>query len=164
MDSKENQATHRLLKVRAENSKTGSSRTINSPVARRLERLEAAYKSIGMECQPHHLLFRNPTPARKESNIPYAQPAFTKRLENILKWSGIQEGIDKTNRKIVLYSSRHTFITWRLEHGVNIHMLSRQVGSSIYYIEQTYSHIETAKSTEELTKGMQFIKTLEEQD
>lgn len=164
MDTKENQKTHRLLKVRAENSKTGSSRTINAPVARRLERLEAAYKSIGMDCQPHHLLFRNPTPARKESNIPYAQPAFTKRLENILKWSGIQEELDKTNRKIVLYSSRHAFITWRLEHGVNIHMLAKQVGSSVFYIEQTYSHVETARSTEELTKGMQFIKTLEQKD
>ena len=164
MDSKGDQATHRLLKVRAENSKTGSSRIINSPIARRLERLEAAYKSIGMECHPNHLLFRNPTPARKESNIPYAQPAFTKRLENILKWSGIEDELKRTDRKIVLYSSRHSFITWRLEHGVNIHMLSKQVGTSVYYIEQTYSHVETAKSTQELTKGMQFIKTLEQQD
>lgn len=164
MDTKENQQTHRLLKVRAENSKTGVSRVINAPVARRLERLQKAYASIGMECEPHHYIFRNPTPARKDSNIAFGQPAFTKRLENILLWSGIQEELDKTNRKIVLYSSRHFYVTIRLENGVNIHQLSRQIGSSVHYIESTYSHVETAKSTEELTKGIGFIKRLEEQD
>ena len=42
-DSKENQQVMRLLKVRAENAKTGKSRTINAPVARRLQRLQKAY-------------------------------------------------------------------------------------------------------------------------
>ena len=51
-----------------------------------------------------------------------------------------------------------------LEHGVNIHMLCRNIGSSVTYVESTYSHVETAKSTEELTKGIGFIKKLEQQD
>ena len=164
IDSKEQQQTHRLLKVRAETSKTGMSRTINAPVATYLERLKKAYESLGMECEPHHFLFRNPTPARKDKNIAFGQPALTKRLENILQWSGVQEELDKESKKVVLYSGRHAYVTWRLENGVNIHMLARNIGSSVTYIEQTYSHVETAKSTEELTKGMGFIKRLEQQD
>ena len=89
-DSKENQQVMRLLKVRSENSKTGKSRTINAPVARRLQRLEQAYEEIGMPCEPTDFLFRNPTPARREKNIPWGQPALTKRLEKILEWSGIK--------------------------------------------------------------------------
>ena len=49
MDSKEQQKTHRLLKVRAATSKTGMSRTINAPVAIYMERLKKAYESRGME-------------------------------------------------------------------------------------------------------------------
>ena len=117
-----------------------------------------------MECEPHHFLFRNPTPARREKNIPFGDAPFTQRLENILKWSGIQEELDNQNKKVVLYSARHAYVTWRLEHGVNIHMLCRNIGSSVTYVESTYSHVETAKSTEELTKGIGFIKKLEQQD
>ena len=47
---------------------------------------------------------------------------------------------------------------------MNIHMLCRNIGSSVTYVESTYSHVETAKSTEELTKGIGFIKKLEQQD
>ena len=164
MDSKEQQKTHRLLKVRAATSKTGMPRTINAPVAIYMERLKKAYESLGMECEPHHFLFRNPTPARREKNTPFGDHTFTQRLENILKWSGIQEELDKQNKKVVLYSARHAYVTWRLEHGVNIHMLCRNIGSSVTYVESTYSHVETAKSTEELTKGIGFIKKLEQQD
>ena len=164
MDKKEHQETHRLLRVREENSKTGYARTINAPVARRLQRLEEAYKDIGMECLPHHFIFRNPTPTRQEKNIPYAQPALTKRLNQLLILSGLQKELDATNRKITLYSQRHFYVTIRLENGVDIHRLAKNIGSSTTYIEKTYSHIETARSTEELTKGMTFIKTIEEKE
>ena len=163
MDSKEQQQTHRLLKVRAETSKQvcpGQSMLLLPPIWRDSK----AYESLGMECEPHHFLFRNPTPARKDKNIAFGQPALTKRLENILQWSGVQEELDKESKKVVLYSGRHAYVTWRLENGVNIHMLAKNIGSSVTYIEQTYSHVETAKSTEELTKGMGFIKRLEQQD
>lgn len=89
---------------------------------------------------------------------------MTKRLNQLLILSGLQKELDATNRKITLYSQRHFYVTIRLENGVDIHRLAKNIGSSTTYIEKTYSHIETARSTEELTKGMTFIKTIEEID
>ena len=163
-DSKENQQVMRLLKVRSENSKTGKSRTINAPVARRLQRLQKAYEEIGMSCEPTDFLFRNPTPARRDKNIPWGQPALTKRLEKILEWSGIQENLTRTRRKITLYSQRAFYVTLRLRHGMNIHLLCKNIGSSILYVEKNYSHVVVESNTDKITEGMAKIKTLEQTD
>jgi integrase len=163
-DTPENQKVMRLLMVRAENAKTGRSRTINAPVARRLERLQKAYEEIGMPCKPTDYLFRNPTPARREKNIAWAQPALTKRLANVLVASGVQDELDKTDRKIVLYSQRHFYVTLRLRHGMNIHLLAKNIGSSVTYIEKNYSHVQIESNTDQITEGMARVKTLEEID
>ena len=163
-DTAEHQRVMRLMKVRAENSKTGKSRTINAPVARRLERLKKAYEDIGMTCEPTDFLFRNPTPARRHKNVAWGQPALTKRLEKVLDWSGIQENLDLTGRRITLYSQRHFYVTLRLRHGMNIHLLCKNIGSSILYVEQNYSHVVVESNTEKITQGMAKVRTLEEQD
>jgi len=163
-DNPEDQKVMRLLKVRSENSKTGRSRTINAPVARRLERLKKAYEDIGMKCEPTDFLFRNPTPARREKNVVWGQSTFTDRLKKVLECSGVQEELDRTNRSICLYSQRHFYVTLRLRHGLNIHLLSKQIGSSVNFIEKNYSHIQIESNTEKITEGMAKIKTLEEQD
>jgi len=163
-DRPEDQKVMRLLKVRSENSKNGRSRTINAPVARRLERLKKAYEDIGMKCEPTDFLFRNPTPARREKNIAWGQPALTNRLKKVLECSGVQEELDRTNRSICLYSQRHFYVTLRLRNGLNIHLLSKQIGSSVHFIETNYSHIQIESNTDKITQGMAKIKTLEEQD
>ncbi len=163
-DTKEQQQTHRLLKVRVENSKTGRMRSVNGPVGRRLERLRKSYEDIGMECGPEHFIFRNPTWERQTKNIPYHQKVFTDRLNVVLKETGLQEILDKTNRKITLYSSRHFYTTLRLQNGVDIHLLSRQLGTSTTYIDETYSHIQVETNTERITQGMTLIKTYETED
>ena len=160
----EDQKVMRLLKVRSENSKNGRSRTINAPVARRLERLKKAYEDIGMKCEPTDFLFRNPTPARREKNIAWGQPALTNRLKKVLECSGVQEELDRTNRSICLYGQRHFYVTLRLRNGLNIHLLSKQIGSSVHFIETNYSHIQIESNTDKITQGMAKIKTLEEQD
>jgi integrase len=114
-----------------------------------------------MECGPDHYIFRNPTWKRQEKNIPYHQKVFTDRLNKALKETGLQEELDKTNRKITLYSSRHFYTTLRLQNGLDIHLLSKQLGTSTTYIDQTYSHIQVETNTERITKGMTLIKTLE---
>ena len=163
-DTEEDKKVMRLLKVRSENSKTGKSRTINAPVARRLQRLQKAYEDIGMECNPSDFLFRNPTPARREKNIAWGQPALTKRLEKVLESSGIQEDLNLTGRKITLYSQRHFYCTLRLRYGMNIHLLCKNIGSSILYVEQTYSHVVVESNTDKITQGMMKVKTLETTD
>ena len=163
-DTVENQQIMRLLKVRSENSKTGRSRTINAPVARRLERLKKAYEEIGMECEPNDYLFRNPTPARRTKNVAWGQSVLTSRLKSVLEWSGIQTELDRTNRKIVLYSQRHFYVSLRLRHGMNIHLLAKNIGSSVLYIEKNYSHVQIESNTDKITQGMAKVKTLETQD
>jgi len=161
-DTKENQKIFRLLKVRSENSKTGKMRSVNGPVGRRLERLRETYEKIGMECGPDQYIFRNPTWKRQDKNIPYHQKVFTDRLEKVLKETSLQDELDKTNRRITLYSSRHFYTTLRLQNGLDIHLLSKQLGTSTTYIDQTYSHIQVETNTERITKGMSLIRTLEE--
>jgi integrase len=163
-DTPEHQEVMRLLQVKAENSKTGRSRWINAPVARRLQRLQRAYEDIGKTCEPADYLFRNPTWERQTLNIPWGQPALTKRLANVLEWSGIQKELDKTNRKIVLYSQRHFYVTLRLRNGMNIHLLAKNIGSSVLYIEKNYSHIQIESNTDKITQGMAKVKSLEETD
>ena len=162
-DTKEQQKTHRLLKVRTENSKTGKMRSVNGPVGRRLERLKKSYEDLGMECGPEHYIFRNPTYRKQDKNSPYHQVVFTNRLNKVLEETGIQEELDKTQRKITLYSSRHFYTTLRLQNGLDIHLLSKQLGTSTNYIDQTYSHIQVETNTERITQGMSLIKTLEKE-
>ena len=162
-DTKENQKIFRLLKVRSENSKTGKMRSVNSPVGRRLQRLKESYEKLGMKCEPNHFIFRNPTWEKQDKNIPYHQKIFMDRLEKVLEETGIQEELDKTNRRITLYSSRHFYTTLRLQNGLDIHLLSKQLGTSTTYIDETYSHIQVETNTERITKGMSLIRTLEEE-
>lgn len=160
-DTEENKKVFRLLEVKASNSKTGKKRVVNAPIARRLQRLAKAYKDIGMTIEPKDFIFRNPTWERQSKNIPYKQPAFTKRLEAVLKEAGLNDELEKTGRKITLYSSRHFYTTLRLQNGLNIHLLARQLGTSTTYIDQTYSHIQIEQNTEKISQGMTFIKRLE---
>ena len=162
-DTKENQKVFRLLRVKSENSKTGKMRSVNGPVGRRLERLKKSYEEIGMECGPEHFIFRNPTWERQEKNVPYHQKVFKDRLDKVLDETGIQKELDKTERKITPYSSRHFYTTLRLQNGLDIHLLSKQLGTSTTYIDQTYSHIQVETNTERITQGMSLIKTLEEE-
>jgi len=162
-DTKENQKIFRLLKVKSENSKTGKMRSVNSPVGRRLERLKKSYQDLGMECGPGDYIFRNPTYKKQDKNSPYHQVVFTNRLNKVLEETGIQEELDKTQRNITLYSSRHFYTTLRLQNGLDIHLLSKQLGTSTHYIDQTYSHIQVETNTERITQGMSLIKTLEEE-
>lgn len=162
-DTEEQQKVFRILRVKSENSKTGRMRSVNSPVGRRLERLKKSYEKLGMECVPGDYIFRNPTYKKQDKNSPYHQVVFTKRLEKVLKETGIQEELDKTQRRITLYSSRHFYTTLRLQNGLDIHLLSKQLGTSTHYIDQTYSHIQVETNTERITQGMSLIKTLEEE-
>ena len=76
------------------------------------------------------------------------------RLEKVLEETGIQEELDKTNRRITLYSSRHFYTTLRLQNGLDIHLLSKQLGTSTTYIDETYSHIQVETRVCPTQKGL----------
>ena len=162
-DTKENQKIYRIIKVRSENSKTGRMRSVNGPVGRRFERLKKTYEKLGFECGPDTFVFRNTHPRMKGENVPYKKSMFSKRLVDLLMESGLKEDLDKSGKHITLYSSRHFYTTMRLQNGLDIHLLSKQLGTSTNYIDQTYSHIQVETNTERITQGMTLLKTLEEE-
>ena len=48
---------------------------------------------------------------------------------------------DKHGGRRTLYSLRHTYATFRLMRGVEIHLLAKQMGTSVAMIEKHYSHL-----------------------
>jgi len=161
-DTKENQKIYRILKVRSENSKTGRRRSVNGPVGRRLERLKETYEKLGFSCGPDQYIFKNTHPRKKGENVPYNKVVFTKRLSQVLEETGLKKELDESGRHISLYSSRHFYTTLRLQNGLDIHLLSKQLGTSTHYIDKTYSHIQVETNTERITQGMTLLKTLEQ--
>ena len=153
---KEKQATDCLMKVRSDNSKTGKARVCVAPVKKRIERVIESYKKLGITHKPDDYLFMNPlSQVRKQ----YSRESMWKRLKTVLADSGLQEEIDMQNKAISLYSFRHTYACWRLRYGdVPIHLLAKQMGTSIQKIENTYGHIEVEKQADLITKAQEHIK------
>ena len=51
----------------------------------------------------------------------------------------------------VLYSLRHSYITWELEAGTDLLKIAAQCGTSVEMIERHYSHIVPLMFAEELS-------------
>ena len=158
-DSKELQQTHLKIKVRADNSKTGKSRIIVSPIKKRVDRIKEAYKKLGVAHKPDDYLIFNPHSKERKQ---YTRQALYQRLQEVLEKSGLKKELADDHLKVSLYSSRHAFITWRLRYGnVPIHLVAKVAGTSIQKIEQTYGHIEVEKQTEMLTRNQGRARTAE---
>jgi integrase len=71
-----------------------------------------------------------------EGDAPHSLDGVFERLmveSNLLK--------DATGKNRTLYSLRHTYATFRLEEGVDIHTLAKQMGTSTLMIEKHYSKL-----------------------
>jgi hypothetical protein len=77
-----------------------------------------------------------------------------KRLQKVMELSGLKQKLEEEGRHITLYSARHFYCTQRLMNKVDIHTLALNMGTSINYIEKTYSHLTTLMMSEEITKAM----------
>lgn len=140
-----------VMRIRADNSKTGRARSVVAPVRRRIDAILNAYKQLGINHLPEDYLLISPTSKTRES---YTRQAIYQRLKASLEESGLTAKMAKTGKTISLYSARHTYITWRLRFGgVPIHLLAKQVGTSVMKIEKTYGHIEVEKQAEEITRA-----------
>jgi integrase len=158
-DPPELQKTHRLLKIREDNSKTGKSRLVNSPIKKRIDRIFAAYKEMGCPHRSSDYLLFNPSNDKRNQ---YTRQSLDHRLQQVLVKSGLKSELDAENKRISLYSSRHAYITWRLRHGnVPIHLVAVAAGTSIKMIEQRYGHIQVEKQTELLTRNQGFARAAE---
>ena len=152
-DTPENKKRNRVITIHPENSKTGKGRRIVAPIAEKLERLKSHYKKIDIEPQKDDYVFINLAKTKRGSNIPYQTPAMEKRLQKVMELSGLKQKLEEEGRHITLYSARHFYCTQRLMNKVDIHTLALNMGTSINYIEKTYSHLTTLMMSEEITKG-----------
>lgn len=79
--------------------------------------------------------------------------ATTKNLNQtfraFLRHVGLLEDPD-TGQKRTLYSLRHMYATFRILKGIDLHVLSRQMGTSIPMLEKHYSHLEPRMMAREL--------------
>ena len=151
----ERRSTDVLMKVRKENSKTGRSRICVAPVKKRIQRILDAYQTLGITLEADDYLFLNP---KSKTRLHFGRMGFYQRLKDTLVESGLQDELDKEGKSITLYSFRHQYACWRLRYGdVPIHLLAKQMGTSIQKIESTYGHIQVEQQAEVITKAQSHI-------
>ena len=74
-------------------------------------------------------------------------------FEILMKESGLLYDIEDQRR--TLYSLRHTYATFELMKGTDIHLLAKQMGTSIGMIEKHYSHL-TLRMSAEILAGKRW--------
>ena len=81
------------------------------------------------------------------------------RLNKVFADSGLKDEFDSEDKNVSLYSFRHQYACWRLRYGeVPIHLLAKQMGTSVQKIEKTYGHIMVVEQADEITKGQQILR------
>jgi len=161
-EDKETQRINRGIFIPAENSKTGKSRTCVAPVAYQFERIKHYYRQLGMNnFKRDDYVFINLSKTKIGTNTPYEQPAMEKRLKAVIEGSGLQKILDESGRHITQYSARHYAATDALMRGVSVYDVALNLGTSVHYIEQTYSKITALKKSTEITKGQGVHKIIQ---
>jgi integrase len=76
-------------------------------------------------------------------------------FEILMEESGLHK--DRHGDRRTLYSLRHTYATFALTNRIDIHVLARQMGTSIGMIEKHYSHLIPSLAAEQLAgKRMKY--------
>jgi len=83
-------------------------------------------------------------------------------FKNFLKEIGKLE--NERGKVRTLYSLRHTYATLRLEAGVEVYNLAKNMGTSVQQIEWHYGHVNTKKIVGDLTKGGSLKDTQKAKD
>lgn len=78
---------------------------------------------------------------------PIAQ--FKHSLKSLLDFAGVPVELDAHHRTI--YSLRHFYATRRLSKEASVHLIAKQMGTSIEMIEKHYSHVISSKVAAEIT-------------
>jgi len=160
-ESKLDQRINRQVYIPAENAKTGRGRMCVAPVAIQFERIREHYKKAGIQIDANDYVFINLSKTKRGTNTPYNQPAMEKRLKQVIEGSGLKKKLDETGRHITQYSARHYAATDALMRGVGIYDIAVNLGTSVHYIESTYSKVIATMKSKELTKGQGYYKVLE---
>jgi len=76
--------------------------------------------------------------------------SFKKSFASFIDAAGV--GVDGKGNRRTIYSLRHTYATFRLEEGVGVYTLARNMGTSVSMIERFYAQTGTPDQAAELTK------------
>ncbi len=155
-DSKWDKGINRIIHIPAELSKTGRSRDIIAPIASHIKGLIKWYREFGIEVneKSDNYVFCRMTETVKNENIPTTDVAWQKRLTKVLEGAEKAGVIELGGRNISNYCARHHHITEAIQRGVDIYDVALNCGTSLNYIEKTYSHITTLMRSRQLTKGL----------
>jgi len=119
------------------NGKTGKRELVpNTTVIRYLKRIQSRFddlKDLSLEelFKVDEYVFRT-----RSGEIP---KDWHGSFEILMKDSDLW--LDKHDQRRTLYSLRHTYATFKLNAGLEIHTLAVQMGTSVSMIEQHYSHL-----------------------
>ena len=76
---------------------------------------------------------------------------FREGFNTLIRDAGVE--FDSEGNKLVIYSLRHTYITFRLQKNVDVYQLATNCGTSVAMIEKYYSDARSTDFENELTKG-----------
>ena len=154
---------NRKIHIPKENSKTGRSRMIIAPIAPQLERLKKWYRAYEYEPKPTDFLFQKMTKLSMGTNTPQTDKSLSDRVKEVTRGADAAGYIDLRGRTISNYCARHFYITDALLRGVDIYDIAQNAGTSVQYIESTYSKVTTEMKAEDLTKnqGAHRVKRLQ---
>lgn len=91
-----------------------------------------------------------------------ARHFYAEYFNDLINKAGLLVGPRGTRRCAT--SFRHTYATFRLTHGTNIHNLARQMGTSVKMLEQHYSHVLAINVADNILVGVPGRGTDEDVD
>ena len=155
-ESKWDKKINRVIHIPAELSKTGRSRDVIAPIADNIKSLIKWYSRFGIEVdeKSDNYVFCRMTDTVKNENIPTTDVAWQKRLNKVLEGAEKDGVFELGGRNITNYCARHHHITEAIQRGIDIYDVALNCGTSLTYIEQTYSHITTLMRSKQLTQGL----------
>jgi len=140
------------IKIRQENAKNAKSRIVVSNNSSNLTALyDIQNKFLGVApCAEDHI-FVNPF---RSEPTPFTRQTFDSRLRKVLKESGLGEKMAKKGKKkLSLYSTRHSSITWMVEKNVPNWRISKQVGTSEKNIENIYGKPDVLRNIDQMLEA-----------
>ena len=156
-----NKDVHHLINIRAETTKTGKPRVVNTPTQEWFEELR---KICGIEKAGRHFPYI-PIPHREDyifckegkPDLPLGVGTWNRCWKEIKDRIYDAGGTWIKEKNISWYSFRHSSISFAVLRGVNHLKLARNAGTGLKYVEHFYYHHESSLSTEELSKGRTFF-------
>ena len=164
--SKEDQKVGHIIRIRAEISKVGEPRSVQSPTVDRFEELrklagiprdaKSPFPHVPLEYRQQYVIGKY-----NHFDAPLGEGTWNRM------WQEIKKLCDKrywNGKNISYYSFRHTGISFAVTRGVPLLQLSRNCGTGVRHIENVYYHHESeSKETwETLTQNRKFNKKVDQ--